>query len=503
VAPLLALLALTGCGNLGTLTLRYRAEKALWEAQREEARLKLAAGERPDSASLNQLKERYSSLKKRFPIPPQAPPGSRAELIRVDIIRILGDAELSCARLEMMARRPEDALDRARWVATTAGRDSFLSREAELRAVDALQALGRYDESVAAMWAMVDRYPPVPPRTTKEEDPILKMPAMITLLHMQLGDSAAARQDRRRAMGYYARLLAQRPTPLLEAQVRTLAVETQLELGERQGALETLAAFERLIASTPELKPRQAEVLYAKGSVQAMPGGDPRTALATYDQVAKQFPESPYAARALMESGVLLEREEKLRDALARYRLTLEKFPKDPDAGPIALFRSAMLKDRLDDWGGAKQDLEAIPTRFPQSRGALEAPLAIVSHYQRTREGAAMKAALLRAVEIYRGMIARDSTSLGNAAVRWNIARCFAALDRPKDALDTIDEMSVKDRRSPLTALAFQQGADLAAKTGDPARARAYLERFLLYFPSAPDAPKVRAQLARMPAAGR
>jgi tetratricopeptide (TPR) repeat protein len=326
---------------------------------------------------------------------------------------------------------------------------------------------------------------------------------MITLLHMQLGDSAAARQDRRRAMGYYARLLAQRPTPLLEAQVRTLAVETQLELGERQGALETLAAFERLIASTPELKPRQAEVLYAKGSVQAMPGGDPRTALATYDQVAKQFPESPYAARALMESGVLLEREEKLRDALARYRLTLEKFPKDPDAGPIALFRSAMLKDRLDDWGGAKQDLEAIPTRFPQSRGALEAPLAIVSHYQRTREGAAMKAALLRAVEIYRGMIARDSTSLGNAAVRWNIARCFAALDRPKDALDTIDEMSVKDRRSPLTALAFQQGADLAAKTGDPARARAYLERFLLYFPSAPDAPKVRAQLARMPAAGR
>ena len=502
LAPVLVLLALTGCGDLGALTVRYRAEKALWEAQREEARLRLG-GERPDSASLAVLRERYASLKKRFAVPPPAPPGSQTERIRVDIVRILGNAELTGARLAMIARQPQEALDRARWVATTAGPDSFLSREAELRMVDALQALGRYDEAVQSMWAMVDRYPPVPPRTAKEEDPILKMPGIITLLHMQLGDSSAARQDRRRAVDYYERLLAAHPPPLLEAQVRTLVVEAQLALGDRQGALQTLADFERLVESTPELKEREAEVLFAKGSVQGTPGGDPKAALATYDQVAQRYPDSPYAARALMESGVVLERQNKLRDALARYRETLEKFPRDSDTGPIVLFRSAMLKDQLGDWAGAKQDLESVPVRFPSSRGALEAPLAIVSHYQRSREGAAMRSALLRAVDTYRGLIERDTTAVGNAAIRWNIARCYAALDRPKDALATIDEMVVKDRRSPLTAMALRQGAELATNTGDPERGRAYLERFLLYFPSAPDAPKVRAQLQRAPVAGR
>jgi tetratricopeptide (TPR) repeat protein len=497
-APLVFLLALTGCGNLGTLATRYRAEKALWQAQREEARLRLA-GAHPDSASLARLRERYANLRTRFPVPPSAEAGTRAERIRVDIIRILGNAELTGARLAMLARQPKDALARARWVAVTAERDSFLSREADLRVVDALQALGRYDEAVDTMWVMVDRYPPVPPRTAQEEDPILKMPGLITALHMELGDSAAARRDRRRSVDYYERLLAAQPPPLLEAQVRTLAVETQLALGDRKGALGTLAEFERLVANTPGLQERKAEVLFAKGSVQAMPGGDPKAALATYDRIVKEYPKSPYAARALVESGVTLERRGNLREALARYRQAVEKYAGDAVTGPIALFRSAMLMDQLGDWAGAKQDLESIPVHFPESRAALEAPFAIVAHYGRSGEGAAMRAALLRAVETYRGLIARDTTSVSNVTIRWNIARCYAALDRSKDALSVIDEMSRKDRRSPLTAVALRQGAELAEGIGDPARARAYLEQFLLYYPKAPDAAKVRAKLEKLP----
>lgn len=498
---LLLLLALTGCGNLGTLATRYRAEKALWQAQREETRLRLS-GTHPDSASLTRLRGEYASLRKRFPVPPSAKPGTRAEQIRVDIIRILGTAELTGARLAMLAHQPQDALDRARWVAVTAERDSFLSREAELHVVDALQALGRYGEAVDTMWVMVDRYPPVPPRTADEEDPILKMPALITALHLELGDSAAARRDRRRAVDYYERLLAAQPTPLLEAQVRTLAVETRLALGDRKGALETLAEFERLVTSTPGLQDREAEILFARGNVQAMPGGDPKAALAAYDRIVKEYPDSPYAARALLESGVTLERQGKRRDALARYRQAIEEYPDDADTGPIAIFRGAMLKDQLGDWAGAKQDLDAIPMRFPRSRAALEAPFATVAHYRRSGEGAAMRAALLRAVDTYRRIIAGDSTSASNAAIRWNIARCYAALDRPKDALTAIDEMSRKDRRSPLTAEALRQGAELAERTGDPVRARAYLEQFLLYYPKSPDAPKVRTQLEKMPSGG-
>jgi tetratricopeptide (TPR) repeat protein len=500
-APVALLLLLAGCGNIGALTTRYRAEQALWRAQQEEARLRLA-GAHPDSASLERLRAQFAKLKGRFSIPPEAKPGTRAEQVRVDIIRILGNAELTGARLAMIARQPKDALERARWVARAAERDTFLAREADLRIVDALQALGRYGEAVDSMWMMVDRFPPVPPRTPDEQDPILRMPSLVTALHLQLGDTTAARQDRRRAVEYYQRLLADRPPPLLEAQVRTLTVDAQLALGDRDGALETLNAFEQLVDSTPSLKDREPEVLFAKASVRAMFGGDPKDAVTVFDEVINRYPDSPYAARALVESGVALERADQRRAALARYRQALEKYPEDETAGPIALFRGAMLKDRMGDWAGAKQDLESIPLRFPESRGALEAPFAIVAHYRRSGELGAARASLLRAVDTYRTLLARDSTAAGNAAIRWNIARCYAALDRPKDALSVIDDMSRKDRRSPLTAVALRQGAELAAKTGDPARARAYLERFLLYFPQAPDADRVRLQLDRMSRGG-
>jgi tetratricopeptide (TPR) repeat protein len=495
----LLLLAVAGCGSLGLLTTRYRAEKALWAVQRDEARLKLA-GERPDSSALARLREEYAGIRKRFPIPPEAKPGSRGEEIRVDFIRILGNAELSAARIAMIARQPEDALEHARWVSVAAGRDSFLSREAELRVVDALQALRRYRAAADTMWAIVDRYPPVPPRTPDEEDPVLKMPGLVTALHMQLGDSAAARQDRRRALAYYQRVLARHPTPLLEAQVRTLEVQTQLALGDRNGALGTLTAFQALVDSTPALKDLQAELLLARGGVQAMEGGNPKAALAAYDEVVKRYPDSPYAAQALLESGVVLEQHGDKKGALARYRQAVEKYPNDSGTGPIALFRGAMLEDQLGDWAEAKQDLEAIPVRFPNSQGALEAPFAVVAHYQRSGEGAAMHDAILKAVGTYRGLIARDSTAAGNAALRWNITRCYAMLDRPKDALTVVDEMTLKDPRSPFTALALAQGADLAIKNGESARGRAYLEKYLVLFPGSPGAPKVRARLQKLPA---
>ncbi|HEY7727144.1 MAG TPA: tetratricopeptide repeat protein, partial [Candidatus Eisenbacteria bacterium] len=488
-AALPLLLALIGCADPGALPMRYRAERALWEAQREETRLRLA-GERPDSVSLTRLRDQYRRLRARFPVPPPATPGTPAEQVRADMIRILGRAELSGARLALLARQPSDALEHARWAAAAAaaGRDTVLGREAELRIVDALQALGRHEEAVDTMWAIVDRFPAVAPRTGTEEDPILRMPGVIAAVHLEMGDTAAARRDHRRAVQYYARLIASGATPLLEAQVRTLMVQAQLALGDRQGALRTLVGFEKLVNSAPALKSRLDEVLFTKGSVQAMPGGNLKEALATYGEVAKRYPDSPYAARALVESGVALERQGRRGEALAQYREALDRFPKDLNAGPIALFRSAMLKDQMDDWAGAKQDLEALPLRFPASRGAVEAPVAVVAHYQRSGEGAAMRAALLRAIETYRGLIARDSTSAMNATIRWNIARCYAGLDRPKEALAVVDEMTRKDRGSPLTAHALREGAELAVRSGDVARARVYLEQFLLYFPQAPDA---------------
>lgn len=490
---LAALLLLSGCGDAGLMALRYRGEKLLHQARQEEQRYRL--GGHPDSVRLAALRTRFAAIRTAIPLPPEAKPGTSADRLRGDVVRIVGNAELIATKLAYEARQPEDGLKHAEWVFQSAGRDTFLMREAELRIVDGLQMVRRYDDAVARMHGMLERYPPVPPRTLEEQDPILKMPEMIVALRRELGDSAAVRAELRRSLQYYGSLRAKNPTPLLEAQVLVQEVRVRLELNDRAGALAALDRVEALSRTNPELEKGRPEILFSRGRVQSMKGGDYRAAIATFDGIVKSYPQSPFAARAMLEAGVLLEGNGQLRDALSRYRDLLERYGKEEDTASIAFFRQAMLRDQLGDWPGAKQDLERLPVQYPRTRGALEAPFAIVTHYARAGDVPAMKTSLLRAIETYKRLIAADSTSDLAVYARWNIARCYAGLDRWEDALQQVDDMVVRYRGHPITGNALFEAARISEKLGEKDRARQYLQRYLLDYPSSPYAPQVKARL--------
>jgi tetratricopeptide (TPR) repeat protein len=465
----------------------------LHEASRDEQRYRLAG--RRDSLELERLVGRFASVRATIPIPPPAGPGSRAERIRFDVVRTVGLAELAAARLALEGHRPADCVERAEWVFGTAGQDTFLQREADLRVIDALQALRRYDDALARMHATLRRYRPVPPRTLREEDPILRMPELIVALRRELGDSAGAREEVRLSIRYFEGIRATSPPPLLEAQVLVQEVRAYLELGDRRGALAALERLEALTRLHPDLESGRPEVLFSRGRVESMRGGDYRQAIATYDEIVERYPSSPFAARALLETGVLLEGPEQRREALKRYGRVLESYGSEEATASIALFRQAMIRDQLGDWPGAKQDLERLPVRYPRTRGALEAPFAIVEHYARGGEMLAMRLALLRAVESYRSMVATDSTSVHAADARWNMARCYAGLERWEDALHEIDGMAARHRGLAITANAILEAARISERLGQKARAAAYLQRFLADYPRSPFAARARAKL--------
>ena len=490
---LAALLLPAGCGDAGLMALRYRGEKLLQEARQDEQRYRL--GGHRDSLQLDRLRKRFGVIRKAVPIPPEAKPGSSAERIRVDVVRIVGNAELIAAKLAFEARQPGDGVARAEWVFRAAGRDTFLMREADLRIVDGLQMLHRYDDALARMHDMLDRYQPVPPRNLDERDPILKMPELIVALRRELGDSTGARAEVRRSLEYYDRLRSKNLPPLLEAQILVQEVRAHLELDNRAGALAALDRLEELTRANVELEEGRPEILFSRGRVESMPGGDYRKAIATFDELQKTYPDSPFAARSLLEAGVLLEGNGKLRDALSRYSDLLERFSKDEDTASIASFRRAMLRDQLGDWAGAKQDLERLPVQYPRTRGALEAPFAVVQHYARAGDVPAMKVALLRAIDTYKRLIAGDSTSAMAAYTRWNIARCYAGLNRWEDALHEVDEMVEKHRGFPVTGNALFEAARISERLGQRDRARKYLQRYLLDFPGSPYAAQVKARL--------
>jgi TolA-binding protein len=483
-----------GCAQLEGTATRYRAERMGFEARREEARLRTGKTV-PDSTTMLRIRAQYARLRAAFHPPFVQGTGSTVERIRRGVAREVGTAELTAARVALEAHRPEMALESARWVSSIAEADTGLGRESLLAAAMALRALRRYDEAIETLHRLLDQYPPMAPSSLDEEDQILGTPDAIIELRAQMGDSGV-REEQRLAVAYYRRILDRNPPPLLESQVRARRSRTLLEMGDANGAFAEVTAMRHLASKTPELKSLEPELLYTEARIRATQGNH-KAAMSAYESVVKSYPASPYAARALLDAGVLAERGNDRQGAVARYRAVLDRRNPDPSIAAVASYRMAMLKEQMGNWPEAKQLLENIPLQFPKSRGAVEAPFAIVEHYMRSRDIPAAKGALLKAVDTYRGMIARDTGSVYCTVYRWNILRAYTALRRWPDALATVDEMAEKDRGAPVTVEALFQGAQIAATTKDKARSDLYLRRIVQEYPRSPRAVAVRSYLER------
>ena len=481
---------LAGCSQMQGMATRYRVERMLWEAQRQETRLRIGKAV-PDSATLLRIRAEYHRLRESFPPPFVEGTGAGVETIRRDIARQVGAAELTASRTALFAHRPDLALESARWVGSIAGADSGLSRESDLATVMALRTMRRFDEAIATMRGMLDRYPPIPPRAPEQEDPILSIPDAIIELRAETADSSMVNEDRADAAAYYRKLLAAHPPPLLESQVRARLSRTLLELGDANAAFAEVGALRGLVQRTPALRSLEPELLYTEARIRGMQK-DYTSALSIYDTVVKAHPSSPFAARSLLDAAVIAERMHDGKAAVARYRAILDRPNVDPGIAPVAAYRLAMVKDQMGSWEEAKQILEGIPTQYPRSRAGVEAPLAIVEHYYRSRQPDAAKAALEKAIETYRTMIRLDTTSAYATVYRWNTLRAYTALGRWKEALATVDAMAENDRGAPITAEALFQGAQIARSQGDTAKSDVYLQRIVLEYPKSPRAAPVR-----------
>jgi TolA-binding protein len=243
----------------------------------------------------------------------------------------------------------------------------------------------------------------------------------------------------------------------------------------------------------------EPEIRYFEASIRArrISGRDPAAGAALLDAVAAQYPKSPFAARAAFDSGVLLEENGRKREALDRYRKVSSQFPQDA-AAPAAMYRRALLEDDLGDWVAAKNLLEMIPLRYPESQAALDAPMAVVRHYRATGEPEAARAALRRSLTTYQELLERRSKSAYRDAYRWSLAKAQLELGDWNGALKTIDDMVANDPMHPLTLQGLLQGAKVAEAHGQDSRAAGYLERYLAAKPGSPLEATIRADIARL-----
>ncbi len=491
-------LSLSGCEEIGLASKRYRAERILWWAEHAETAARLKK-QKPDSTELLRLRSGYLRVREGVQAPPAKEYSGRARPTAQGLIRVLGLAELHAGRLAMEAHRPDLALEKMDDVVQMATLDRVLQRQVDFFRVSTFRELGQAQEAIAVMHQMLTRHPPLPPTTAEQEDPILGLPERIVEIRREMGDEEGVKRELAAAEQYYRGLLTRKWPPTLEAQIRARAIRVQLERGEWSAGFDELAALRDLVAASPALTQLVPEIRYSEGKLRSLRDQDPTMAVALLDSMAAEFPKSPFAPQAIFDAGALLEKHGKKRPAIEHYRTLLARYPENRSVAPMALFRRAMIEEQLGDWQASKTTLDLIPSLYPDTQAAVEAPIAIVNRYLATRQRDAARLALQKAVNTYRGLIARDTASAYAPTYQWGIVRCHMALGNWKEALDAVDEMIRKHQGHPLVAQGLLEGATLAHRHGEDVRARGYLERFLAYYPTSPLAADVRRELSKLP----
>lgn len=497
---LLALVpAIQGCGDAARRADRYRLQQGLWEAYRAEQAATLLVAT-PDSTTRLALRLKYiGAVEGASAALRSTAMGRPRSAIERRLLQVISQGEIEAARLAHAAGRPELALERCRALVQLAEGDTSVTRRADILIAGSLRRMGRSEEAIDAMKAMMVRYPPRPPDSTGVEDFVLSLPIMVIDLRKELGDERGAAQELKAAEVYYQGLAhGGGLAPTLEAQVRSRWVHTLLEQKKMPEAMAGLDSLESLVTSVAEMSPMIPEVRYTRIKLRSMSEKDHSASIKALERLAFDFPASPVAPRALFDAAVLSERSNRAEEARQTYEAVADRYPQASELASMAILRQAMLEDRAGHWEKSKSLLESIPARFPRTPAGTQAPISVVEHYVRAGDKAGVQIALRKAADSYVRMIRSDSTSAGAAAVRWNLLRCYSELKEKDLALRVVDEMTWHHPKSILTARALIEGANVAESKGLKQLALSYLAKFLRDFPDAPQIPGIRDRIQRL-----
>ena len=358
-APLLLLLPfLAGCGD-PDLWARWRAERALWDAHRQADKVLL----RPDGPGREDwalLEERFQAALNEFPAKRWVPLAGSNGPAR-DVAAASGDAALVLGELSARQGRDEQAVERWQQVIQQYAPLPEVVLEARRAESEALARLGRHEEKLVVLRAVVDSTPLVDTRTRQLRTMVLATTRQLARELQDMGRDAEAAEVLRGAEQRFSAALLRPGTPdrsslaIALSDVRAALGDTPGSLAALRDALPLASASQkstRLLALAEQaltLGAPDSVFDYARWAVTlngsrqvAAPAmllvarafearGQVDSSLATYDAIFERFNSlGPFEAETRYRRGLLLEKSGRWELARGEFRTLAASLPTHP-----------------------------------------------------------------------------------------------------------------------------------------------------------------------------
>ena len=508
-AVLLLLLA-PACATHPEVDMRYRAEREIWNINREVRRLTIKP-ELVEEATWRAIAARYEHVATTYgQVPVRQDAGADAQAAR-DARAIVARALISAAQVYTTIGDSTQML--ATYERVASGFQDVPSAVAEVALAQGRIAEGKRDwEKAAGAYQMIlDRIEPLP-GDTGVAGTVMELPLRIARLHDAAATAIAAADSASHqppapdvaryyedARAQYSRWIAAHPNSAIELEARAQLADLAAARGEWETALLTLRQLEADLKQRTDPPQEPAAVRLAMANVQARAQAPAESTQSTLLSVVADYPKSAAAPQALLALANFAASHKLMDPALTYLDRLQDEYPNAEELNAQGMLMRGRILDADGRWKDALEAYRTLPVRHPVSEAALQAPLDIVQHYQRAEDSTETRSALERAEHDYRDFLDRYPPGPRTLSARAKLVQTLVLQKKYDAAVAELLAMSDAPVTRQQAAGFLVDAARIAYNSlGDAKRAAEILDRLASRYPNQDIGRWATAEAARL-----
>jgi|GEM_PF-1931069 len=480
------------CAGDKNVSLRYDLEKTfnLGEQFRENLYINLQAATPEDYQKAISY---YQVVKEKSPFPKKKKDLDSLDQDSRDVLRLTQQSYIRISELLINQKKLDQALSEANSYLADFQKNDFNRQMMRLRKGQIYELQQKPDSALAEYELTLQEY-------VAQHDPanpvgdFLTLPIYIISLHMKAKDFSQQTVDQ--AALFYKSLIASPPVDPLSQQASSNLAELYLRNNEFDRAISTL---ETLVDSAGKIYPQplfNIADLYLVGRAERDKSG--RTinryqnlpkSRQTFNRLVELYPDNELTPFAKFGVGRTYYAEKQYQKALDVFSEVKQKYPQNPRAVAATQFQIGLTYVQIGNWDRAKTELDWLIINYPDSPEGMKAVGFIADYYSRNNNKAVADAYYQKAIDQYKGIIAKDPKSQQAYAANQMLTEVYLTLERWQEAATQLEDF-VKNNPGNTSEpdVLLLMGQLYEEKLNDKAKANQSYAMFLVKYPQDPRA---------------